>query len=311
VCKGANAEPDDTAQGSPRIGELIVACDQRMQTVIAERLRTHQWIVALRGGTQSPASDRPLAASGAGHCVLVGLPAASHARALLDAIGPAGAGPRTVVNLCVMPTPDSVELAQALHADGDAYVDAAFTGRRRDLEQGRGAVLVSAPVALFEPLKPLLEPLGHKVFRISSKAGAAHLMRNIDQCMADALLGAACESYVVGAKAGIDPLDMVKILGVETGKCTATIHILPKLVAERNFDFGRNLGDACDELVILSEEARRLGVTTWILDKVRLLYALAAQLGDREDDVSRLAVIYEKWAGVEIRAGLGKTVAIG
>jgi len=241
----------------------------------------------------------------------VGLPAGSHARALLDAIGPASARKRTVVNLCVMPTAESAELANALGANGDAYADVAHTGTLRDLTQGRGAVLASAPIPLFEQLKQLLQPLGNKLFRISSRPGGAHLMRNIDQCMCDALLGAACESYVVGAKAGIDPVHMVKILGVETGKCTASVHILPKLVAERNFDFGKRIVDACDELVMLSEEARGLGVTTWILDKVRLLYALAAQSGERDDDVSRLAEIYEKWAGVEIRAGLGKSKTEG
>jgi 3-hydroxyisobutyrate dehydrogenase-like beta-hydroxyacid dehydrogenase len=307
VRMGANAEPADAAPGPASVGGLVLACDQRVQAVIAERLRSRQWVVAVRG--EPAVSDRPVASAAAGRCTLVGLPCGSHARDLLDAVGRASEGARTVVNLCLMPTADSVDLARALHADAGAYVDAAHTGTLRDLTQGRGVVLASAPAALFELLKPLLESLGTKLIRISSRPGAAHLMRNIDQCMADALLGAACESYVVGAKAGIEPLDMVKILGVETGKCTATINILPKLVAARNFDFGKPIGDACDELVMLSEEARGLGVTTWLLDKVRLLYALAAQLGKRDDDVSRLAAMYEQWAAVEIRVGLGKSEA--
>ena len=287
VRNGANAEAIDASQVAVPEGEVVLVCDERLQAAISKRLATRQ--------TQ---------------CTLLAVPAGSRAQDLLRAIAGKGTRAGTVVNLCAMRSTDSADLAQALGTVGDAYVDAAHLGTPRDLLQGRGAVVVSAPVALFERLRPLLEPLGAKLLRISSKAGAAHLMRNIDQCMSDALLAAACESYVVGAKAGIDPLDMAKILGVETGKCTASVHILPRLVAERNFDFGKSLGDACDELDMLSDDAREWGVTTWILDKVRTLYGLAAESSARDDDISRLAVIYEKWTGVEIRAGLGKASAV-
>lgn len=301
VRNGANAEPADAPSGPGRLGDLVLVHDGSLQDLIAQRLRQQQWSVGLRDE----------AGGGERHCKLVGLPGGSDARAFMDAVGAAAAGPRTVVNLCVMTTTASVELARRLAACGDTYVDAAHTGTQRALAQGRGTVLASAPPALYAQLEPLLQALGARVFRIGRKPGAAHLMRNIEQCMCDALLAAACESYVVGAKVGMDPLDMVKILGIETGRTTASVHILPELVARRNFDFGKRMAEACDELAMLGEEARALGVTTWILDKTRLLYGLAAQLGSREDDISRLAMHYEKWAGAEIRAGLGRDASAG
>jgi 3-hydroxyisobutyrate dehydrogenase-like beta-hydroxyacid dehydrogenase len=296
VRHGANAEAVEAAPGPSATGKLVLVHDRRMEDPIAQRLRQAGWHIG--GEAEGSAAAR--------HCTLVALPGGSDAGALLEAIGPARMEARTIVNLCVMPTAASAAIAKALVARGEVYVDAAHTGTRRELEQGKGTVIASAPPQLFEQLEPLLAPLGARLFRLPARPGAAHLLRNIEQCMCDALLGAACESYVVGAKVGMDPLDMVKILGVETGKTTASVHLLPELVARRNFDAGKCIGDACDELCMLSEEARALGVTTWILDKVRLLYGLAAQLGSRDDDITRLAAHYEKWAGAEIRAGIGK-----
>jgi hypothetical protein len=52
---------------------------------------------------------------------------------------------------------------------------------------------------------------------------------------------------------------------------------------------------------VLTEEARRLGVTCWVLEKAAVLYRLAGSLGTPQDDITRLAMHYEAWADVEIR----------
>jgi 3-hydroxyisobutyrate dehydrogenase-like beta-hydroxyacid dehydrogenase len=113
-------------------------------------------------------------------------------------------------------------------------------------------------------------------------------------------MAATCESFVSGAKAGLDPLTMTKILGIETGKNAASARIIPEQVATRTFDYGMEIGAVSRSLRLAAEEAARLGVTPWILDKTRLLYGLAVRLGHASDDVSRLMMQYEKWACIEV-----------
>ena len=98
---------------------------------------------------------------------------------------------------------------------------------------------------------------------------------------------------------------MKQILGIETGRTAASAVILPEQVATRRFDYGKSLGSAHRELCLVSDEARRLGVTTWILESARLLLGLAVGLGDAQDDITRLAVHYEGWAKAELRADVG------
>ncbi|MPS27424.1 hypothetical protein E2I21_11400 [Alcaligenaceae bacterium SAGV5] len=115
------------------------------------------------------------------------------------------------------------------------------------------------------------------------------------------LLAAACEAFVAGAKAGLDPITMTRILGIETGRNFASSRVLPEQVATRTFAYGKSLGAALNDLDFVADEARRLGVTTWVLDGTRSLYRLAAGLGGGGEDMSRLATYYEAWAGAEVR----------
>ena len=184
---------------------------------------------------------------------------------------------------------------------GDTYLDALLTGTPRDIERGV-AIVAGGPEAVFGQAKPLLEAIGSRVFHVAEEAGAAQLMQQINGSLFSTLLAVTCEAFVAGAKAGLDPLTMTKIMGIETGRNAASAHIIPEQVATRKFDHGKRIGDACRELSFASDEARRLGVTSWILDKARLLYGLAAQLGSPADDVTQLITHYERWADVKVIA---------
>ena len=115
------------------------------------------------------------------------------------------------------------------------------------------------------------------------------------------LLAATAEAFAAGAKAGLAPDAMTRIMGVETGRNAASARIVPEEVATRRFDHGRRIGDLCASLERVSAAARDSGVTPWILDRTRLLYGLAARLGSPDDDASRLVTHYERWVGAEVR----------
>jgi 3-hydroxyisobutyrate dehydrogenase-like beta-hydroxyacid dehydrogenase len=265
------------AQAGAEMKPLLVACDEDMSAAITQRLREQQW-----------------------DCPVVGVPLEGGRDAVLAAVTASGVTSAIVVNLCVMATSESALLAAAFAARGDIYLDAALTGTARDMAQGSRAVLGAGPSPAFEQARPLLATLGARVFHVSEKVGAAHLMQLIDGALFDTLLAATCESYVTGAKAGLAPLTMTKIMGVETGRNAASERIIPTEVATRRFDHGKRIGQACRELSLLSDEARQLGVTPWILDKARLLYNLAAQLGSPDDDITRIVTHYEAWAGAVV-----------
>jgi 3-hydroxyisobutyrate dehydrogenase-like beta-hydroxyacid dehydrogenase len=206
--------------------------------------------------------------------------------------------PLIIVNCCLRGADVAQQLCKLVTADGNGYADAIPTGD--------GLLLTSGPAASAVQLQELAVALASRVVAVSTTAGHAQLMQILNSSIASVLLAATCESYVAGAKSGLDPLTMREILGLETGRNHASAHVLPEQVATRRFSHGKTMGQVHRELRLACDEADRQGVTVWVLEKARLLYGLAAQLGSEHDDITRLATHYEKWACTQVRLASGQ-----
>ena len=156
--------------------------------------------------------------------------------------------------------------------------------------------------AAFENARPVLHSVADRVFYVGKRAGSAQMMHQINGSLASILYAISCEAFVAGAKAGLSPEMMSKVMSIDTGRNAASARIILEQVATRRFEHGKAIADSCRELTLMTDEARRRGVTMWVSDKTRQLYALAAQLGKPQEDMTRLIVHYEKWANVEVRA---------
>ena len=280
------------AMPANKVDQHVLVCDAAIAPAIETRLRKRGFAFAVAGAAGSEQAP----------CCIVEVPAGSDAVMTIKSLRYADSRQRTILNACLIASTEAAELSQAVAQQGVSYLDALLTGTYGETADGSAALLVGGSITAYENAKPLLEALGSKVFYVSLQPGAAQLMQQLNGAVAATLLGATCESYVTGAKAGLDPITMTKILGIETGRTTASARIIPEQVATRKFNHGRRVAQVYRELSLASDEARQLGVTPWILDKTRLLYGLALQLGSPDDDVSKLATHYEKWAGIEIKS---------
>jgi 3-hydroxyisobutyrate dehydrogenase-like beta-hydroxyacid dehydrogenase len=285
--------PQDTAPARP-FNEHVLVCATRHVPLFARRLRGFGWRVAIAGEPYSPQQ------AGARLCTLVGVAAQADCAAVIEAM-PRAETRRVVVNTCLVAAQRARALAQG-RSDDDVYLDAPISGTAQEIEAGTATVIASGPSGALRAVTPLLDALGEHVFRVSGEPGDAQLAHQINGALSATLFAVSCEAFVAGAKAGLDPVTMTRILGIETGRNAASARIIPQQVATRQFNHGRLLGEALAELEAVSDAARELGVTTWILDKCRLLYGLSCQLGSPDDDITRLITHYERWADVQVKA---------
>ncbi|MDW3682814.1 NAD-binding protein [Cupriavidus sp. CV2] len=209
-----------------------------------------------------------------------------------------------VLDTCSLPRNVGLDLCRQLERDGHAYLDAPMVPAHASAAQEGWRAVVSGNGVAAAQVAPILEAVASKVFHLSHRAGDAQLMVAIDEALSASLLAVGCESYVTGAKAGLEPLTMAKILGIETGRTTASAIIIPEQVATRKFVYGKSLADAHRMLRLVCNEASSQGVTTWVFEATRLLFGLATALDTHGDDVSALIRYYEGWASVEVRQGL-------
>ncbi|WP_121307705.1 NAD-binding protein [Paraburkholderia sp. BL17N1] len=206
-----------------------------------------------------------------------------------------------VVNMCAMAMNKAARM-KALLGPEIPYCDALHTGTHREITAGDGVVIMGGDTLAIHAANHVMVNLCRDAYQIGSAAGAAHLMLNIHASLFATLLAVTSEAYVAGAKAGLTPGQMAKIMGIETGRNAASARILPGEVATRHFDYGFSLGETSARLTAATDEARRLGVTTWIFDKVRGIYGLVQACACPTDDVTTVARQYERWAGVEVRS---------
>ena len=254
----ARPQKPDALPGK-KVDQHVVVCEAATTPEFESRLRNRGFAFAVAGAAGSEQAP----------CCLVEVPAGSDAVMTIVSLRYADSRQRTSLKCsCSIASTEAAELSQAVAQQGLSYLDVLLTGTYGETADGSAALLVGGSIAVYENAKPLLEALGSKVFYISGQPGAAQLMQQLNGAVAATLLGATCESYVTGAKAGLDPITMTKILGIETGRTTASARIIPEQVATRKFSHGRRVEQVYRELSLASDEAR-LGVTPWILDKTR------------------------------------------
>ncbi|NYE23144.1 NAD-binding protein [Pigmentiphaga litoralis] len=278
-----------------------VWCEPDRADALRNRLAGIGWDVAIVNEVQHPGNRTNPDA----RCLIRCIPPETNRADLLDALADPMliASHPIILNTCWMSPLDAEQCAAQARDRGCAWLDAPLSGRLRDLEDGSGSVIVSSARNDAFCAQSLLQALGRDVYLVSSTPGDAQRVRYLEEAVSATLLAVACESYVIGARAGLAADMIPRILGIETGRTLASGTLFPQQVLTRRFDHGRSLGASLRALQCVSEECTEHGISAWVLDSARLLYGIAVAEFGADADVTHLVRLYEQWTGVEVRPG--------
>lgn len=223
----------------------------------------------------------------------------SHRKALL---APGGAihGSRARVYIHTGTTGSALvtELATAFGERGVATLDAPMTGGVPRARAGTLTVMASGPQAAFAAAEPFLKAYASTIVYLGERLGAAQVMKLINNQLSAANLAIASEAMVLGAKAGLDPEQMIAVLNAGTGQNSATLTKIPDHVLTRGFDYGGAMYITDKDLGAFAEEAAALAVPIPLGDAVRRVYRDAAEA--KTDDITTVARYFERLAGVTL-----------
>lgn len=212
-----------------------------------------------------------------------------------------GRAVKYVVNHGTTGSAYSKATAAALAEKGIAFLDAPISGGVAGAEAGTLAIMCSGDPAAFEAAKPALEAMSRQLTYLGEAPGAAQTMKLCNNILFFCNFAAACETMTLGVKAGLDPQQMLDIINSATGKNFATEHIMSQFVLSRTFDFGGANYIIQKDLELWRQEAEAYEVPSYIATLVRTLYRqMIAEEGEQED-TSRLALLMERMAGVELK----------
>ena len=234
--------------------------------------------------------------------VLACLPNLAAAEAVATGDDGVGAGSRATafVNMGTTGSAYSRDIAAALAKSGKAFLDAPISGGPPGAEAATLGIMCSGDKATFDALQSAWDAMSGKTVYLGEKPGAAQTMKLVNNIISFGNLSVALEAMTLGAKAGLDPEQMLEVINASSGRNSATETKIPNHVLTRSFDYGGAMYIIEKDLDLWRREAEAYETPMWLGTNIRTLFMQAMADVGRDKDMTALALTLEKMAGVEI-----------
>ena len=211
----------------------------------------------------------------------------------------AGARRGLVVIDCSTSEPDSTaRLRETCAAAGVTLVDAPLTRTPLEAEAGRLNVMVGADGETFARIEPVLRAFAENVFHVGGP-GAGHVVKLLNNFIAQAICTATAEAFAVGQRAGIEPKRLVEIVSagaVNSGLFQMMAKTLDGDLGALRFE----LDNARKDIRYYTHLAESLAIPTVVGEAVHQSLALASALGHGNKYVPALVEAQEQLTGATI-----------
>ena len=211
----------------------------------------------------------------------------------------AGVRPGLLIVDCSTAEPDSTTRLRARCADvGVTLVDAPLARTPVEAEAGKLNVMVGAEPAVFARLEPILRSFAENVFHVGGP-GSGHIIKLLNNFIAQAICTATAEAFAVGQRAGVDLNQLVKLISagaVNSGLFQAMAKTLKGDMAGLMFE----LDNARKDVRYYTHLAEGLAIPSGVGDAVHQSLALASALGHGHKYVPALVEAQEQITGVKI-----------
>ena len=249
------------------------------------------------------ATEAPDAAALAAQCEVVFLCVTGSPQVETVVLGGRGvlAGARAglvVVDTSTSEPASTTQLRERAAAAGVTFVDAPLSRTPVEAEAGRLNVMVGAEQDVFERLQPLLRCFAENVFHVGGP-GAGHVIKLLNNFIAQSICTATAEAFAVGQRAGIDPRKLVELIGagpVNNGLFQAMAKTLGGQMDGLKFE----LDNARKDVRYYTHLAEGLGIPTVVGEAVHQSLTLASALGHGRKFVPSLVEAQEQLTGARL-----------
>ena len=209
-------------------------------------------------------------------------------------------GALTIVDCSTISPSESRKIGAELKQKGIDFLDAPCSGSKAGAEGATLTFMIGGDPTVFEHVKPYLEAMGKQLYYCG--ADGMGLQAKLSQNMLlGSLLQAFNESFVLAAKAGVDPellLDIVNNSAARSGMVSAKA---PAVLA-RNFEPNFSVKWLEKDMGLMLESCAEQGVPAPVTALSRELLRTAILSGYGDDDICGSIRVLEKLTGVEVVA---------
>ena len=193
----------------------------------------------------------------------------------------------------------AIKVSEALGQRGVRCLDAPVSGGEIGAINATLSIMVGGPADLFEEVRPVFEVMG-KTVTLCGPSGAGQTVKACNQIQVALNFAGLAEALVLGAKAGVDPAIIIKVLGGGYAQTRVMDVRGPKMV-KRDFEPGFRARFHYKDLNIVMETARRLKVPLPATALTMQIFAALMAAGGGDLDHSAIIKVIEELAGVQAR----------
>jgi 3-hydroxyisobutyrate dehydrogenase len=212
-----------------------------------------------------------------------------------------GIKPGSVVADCsTIAVGESRKIGAALKAKGADFLDAPVTGSTPGAENGNLTFMIGGDKAVFEKIRPLLDPMGKKIYFCGGPGMGlqAKLTQNL---VLSNILMAFNEGMVLATKGGVDPKLMLEILDNSAAKSGLISYKAP-FVFSRNFTTNFSVKWMHKDIGLMLESAKDLDVPLLLTGLTRQLFQTAIAAGHGDEDICSTIKVLEDLTHTQVVA---------
>ena len=198
---------------------------------------------------------------------------------------PAGA----VVMLCPTIAPADVErFAARLQGLGLGCIDAPMSGGPARARDGSMSLMVACADAFFERHQALLRQLSSRLFRVGPRCGDGARTKLVNNLLAAANLGAACEALALAERVGLDRRQTLAVIEQSSGQSWIAGDRLARLFAGDEGEPRARMALLAKDSALAMAMAAQAGVVPALGQQAAALFRAACDAGLTDADDSQL-----------------------
>ena len=194
----------------------------------------------------------------------------------------------------------AIKVAEKLGEKGVGCLDAPVSGGEVGAQKATLSIMVGGPQDLFNEVLPIFEVLG-KTVTLCGPHGAGQTVKACNQIQVALNFVGMAEALVLGAKAGVDPEIIIKVLSGGYAQ-TRVMDVRGPQVIKGNFAPGFKSKFHYKDLNIIMDTARRLNVPLPATAIAHELFSALIASGGGDLDHSAVIKVIEAMAGIEARS---------
>ena len=222
-------------------------------------------------------------------------PAALHATAA--AIAASGAPARIVVEASTMALEDKIKFDEALGAAGHIALDCPISGTGSQAKNRDLVIYASGDSAAIARIKPFFDGFARAAHDVGAYGNGSR-MKYVANLLVAIHNVASAEAMVLGMKAGLDPKQVVDLIGAGAGTSKVFELRAPMMASGEYEPATMKVSIWQKDMAIIGQFATALGVPTPLLSACIPVYASAMSLGHASHDTAAVCDVLQRMAGL-------------